>query len=183
MKKIFLALMLLLGITSLSFELKSSGIVNGYIKEEYGKYGKQNINGMPSLSLPLEWKNAPKKTKSFAIVMEDFDAIPVTGFNWIHWVTIVPGDLKKLNENASIENKRLIQGVNSWISSLGGLSQADATHYGGPAPPDKEHTYTITIYALNKELNLKEGFYLNELYKAMEGHILGKATLKGKYKN
>lgn len=165
------------------FEINSSGIVDGFIEEKYGKYGNQNINGMPSLSLPLEWKNAPKNTKSFAIVMEDFDAVPVTGFSWIHWLVIVPNELNLLKENASLENKQIIQGLNSWVSSLGGLSQADATHYGGPAPPDKEHTYTIAIYALDKSLELENGFYLNELYKAMDGHILDKAILKGKYKN
>lgn len=68
---------------------------------------------MPSLSFPLEWKNAPKNTKSYALVMEDFDAIPVTGFSWIHWIAIIPKTTTKLQENASLENKEIIQGVNS----------------------------------------------------------------------
>lgn len=182
MKKSLLAGLFILGVSAFGFELKSSGIENGYIKEKYGQYGTENIKGMPSLSLPLEWKDVPKGTKSFALVMEDYDAIPVTGFSWIHWTTIIPGNLAKLDENASLTNKEIIQGVNSWVSSMEGLSKAEASHFGGPAPPDKEHTYKITIYALDKEVKLKSGYYLNELYKEMKGHILDSATLEGKYK-
>ena len=71
---------LLLGASAFGFELTSSGIENGYIKEKYGQYGTENIKGMPSLSLPLEWKGVPEGTKDFALVMQDYDAIPVTGF-------------------------------------------------------------------------------------------------------
>lgn len=34
--------------------LENDGIKNNYIQEKYGKYGTQNLNGMPSLSLPLK---------------------------------------------------------------------------------------------------------------------------------
>nr|WP_297405972.1 hypothetical protein [uncultured Cetobacterium sp.] len=67
-----------------------------------------------------------------------------------------------------------MQGANSWISTMGGLNKSDASHYGGPAPPDKEHTYSITFYALDTKLELESGFYLNELYKVI---------LKWNYKN
>ena len=65
---------------------------------------------------------------------------------------------------------------------MGGLNKSDASHFGGPAPPDKDHTYNITIYALNKDIKLQPGFYLNELYNEMNGHIIDKVTLKAKYK-
>lgn len=182
MKKILVGLFIM-GLSAFGFEMTSSGIKDGFIGEKYGKHGTQNIKGMPSLSLPLKWKDVPKGTKSFAIVMDDYDAIPVTGFTWIHWTAVVPGNVTELKENASLENKEIIQGVNSWVSAMGGLDRADASHFGGPAPPDKVHTYNITIYALDKDLDLKNGYYLNELYEKMEGHVLGKTTLKGKYKN
>ena len=119
MKKSLVLGTLLLGASAFGFELTSSGIENGYIKEKYGQYGTENIKGMPSLSLPLEWKGVPEGTKSFALVMQDYDAIPVTGFSWIHWVAVIPGSYTKLEENASLTNKDIIQGVNSWISSMG----------------------------------------------------------------
>lgn len=182
MKKNILLTLSALSISAFGFTLESNGIENGYIKEKYGKHGTQNLNGMPSLSFPLKWKDAPKNTKSYALVMEDFDAVPVTGFSWIHWIAIIPGTTTELQENASLENKSIIQGVNSWISSMGGLNKSDASHFGGPAPPDKDHTYNITIYALNKDIKLQPGFYLNELYNEMNGHIIDKVTLQAKYK-
>ncbi|MGL5932574.1 MAG: YbhB/YbcL family Raf kinase inhibitor-like protein [Cetobacterium sp.] len=182
MKTNILTVLTTISISSFGFSLESNGIKNGYIQEKYGKHGTQNLNGMPSLSIPLKWNNAPKNTKSYALVMEDFDAIPVTGFSWIHWVSIIPANITELKENASLENKNIIQGVNSWVSTMGGLSKSDASHFGGPAPPDKDHTYSITLYALDKNLNLESGFYLNELYKEIEGHVLDKVTLKGIYK-
>lgn len=51
-------------------------------------------------------------------------------------------------------------------------------HFSGPSPLDKEHTYSITSYTLNKDLNLESGFYLNDLYKEIGGYVLDKATIK-----
>lgn len=51
-------------------------------------------------------------------------------------------------------------------------------HYAGPTPPDKNHQYTLTVYALDDKLNLNNGFYLNDLLKAIEGHILEIAETK-----
>lgn len=165
------------------FTLKSKGIVNNIIDERYGGKGKEVINGIGSYSLPLEWSNPPKGTKSFAVIMEDRDAVPVTGFIWIHWTAAEIGaEKRELKENESRENKSLIQGVNSWISSMGGLSRDEAAFYGGPMPPDKDHKYRFTIYALDKKLDMKNGYYLNELYEKMEGHILGQSVLEGIYK-
>ena len=53
--------------------------------------------------------------------------------------------------------------------------------YGGPAPPDKRHTYVFKLYALDSILDLPEGSTKSELEKAMEGHIIEQATLTGTY--
>ena len=52
----------------------------------------------------------------------------------------------------------------------------------GCAPPDKEHLYTLEVYALDQKLDLPCGFMINELLKAMKGHVLDKATLEALYK-
>ena len=166
-----------------NFILKSESIVNNVIDAKYGGKGTDIIKGVGSRSLPLEWSDPPKGTKSFVIIMEDRDAIPVTGFTWIHWtVADIEAEKRKLGENESRTNPELIQGLNSWHSSIGGFTQEEAVFYGGPMPPDKDHKYRFTIYALDKKLNLKNGYYLNELYEKMEGHILGESVLEGIYK-
>ncbi|MGL5648596.1 MAG: hypothetical protein ACRDDY_12170 [Clostridium sp.] len=51
-----------------------------------------------------------------------------------------------------------------------------AFHYAGMIPISFPHKYTITIYALNTSLELKIGFGLNDLYTAMDGHIVGEGV-------
>ena len=59
-----------------NFVLKSEGIVNNIIEEKYGGKGSDIIKNVGSRSIPLEWSDPPKGTKSFAIIMEDRDAVP-----------------------------------------------------------------------------------------------------------
>ena len=114
--------------------------------------------------------------------MQDYDAIPVAGFSWIHWVAIVPKEYKELVAGASRTDKNIIQGLNSWASALVKLPKEKATFYGGPTPPDKDHLYEVKIYAIDKKLNLKTGFYLNEAFKEIKGHVLGESIIEGMYK-
>ncbi|MCL2473989.1 MAG: YbhB/YbcL family Raf kinase inhibitor-like protein [Alphaproteobacteria bacterium] len=166
-------------------QISSSGIKDGKIDAKYGKHGSaKNKNGMPTYSLPLVIENPPDNTKTFVIVLEDKDAYPVTkGFTWIHWLA---ANLKRqeLKENESQTAKDFVQGANSWTSIQGGSQSRElSSFYGGMAPPDTPHTYELHVFALDRELNLKNGFYLNELYKQMENHILAQATIKGVYDN
>ena len=164
------------------FILKSDSIKDGYIKDEFGKHGNLWIDNMPSKSLSLKWENAPEETESFLVVMQDYDAIPVAGFSWIHWIALVPKNYTELKEDASRMDKNIIQGINSWASKLVELPKDRATFYGGPTPPDKDHIYEVKIYALDNIPNLKTGFYLNEAYKEIKGHILEEAETEGIYR-
>ncbi|NOW82699.1 hypothetical protein B0H39_000580 [Clostridium beijerinckii] len=163
----------------------SAGIINGIIQDQYGSRGEHfNENGVPTFSLTLKIANAPVNTASFAIVLEDKDAYPVTGgFAWIHWLAanITRSELKD-NESQTADD--FIQGTNSWTSLQGNQQSKELScYYGGMTPPDKAHVYEFHVFALDKLLNLKKGFLLNELYHEMDGHILERYTLKGIYKN
>lgn len=85
-------------------QLTSKGIINGRIQDQYGKRGTQfNPNGVPTFSLPFKVDKVPSNTVSFALVLEDKDAYPVTGFAWIHWLAanITRNEIK---ENESCGN-------------------------------------------------------------------------------
>jgi len=43
--------------------------------------------------------------------------------------------------------------------------------------PDKTHYYTLTVYALDTKIDLKEGYWLNDFLHEMEGHIIDSATI------
>ncbi|KAA9176596.1 YbhB/YbcL family Raf kinase inhibitor-like protein [Enterococcus durans] len=163
-------------------KVTSKGIIDGIIQDKYGKRGSTDKHGIPTCSLPLKIENAPEGTKTFAIVIEDKDAIPVSGgFSWIHWVA-ANITKEEIEENESRTNKSIIQGLNSWISIQGGKVEKEfCMYYGGMAPPNKEHIYEIHVYALDCFINLENGFYLNDLCREMEGHILDQFTLKGLY--
>ncbi len=159
----------------------SKGIVDGRILDKYGSKGDHfSPGGMPSFSLPFEIIDPPKGTVSFAVILDDYDAVPVSGFTWIHWLVT---DLNRvsLEENESVTSKDIIQGMNSWHSCASDLSKEEATGYGGPSPPNGEHIYTLKVFALDLETGLKNGFMLNELMKAMDGHIIDHAQITGAY--
>lgn len=161
----------------------STGIIDGIIQDQYGGRGTQfNENGVPTYSLPFKIEEAPERTVSFAIILEDKDSYPVTGgFVWIHWLAakIIRCELK---ENESQTAHDFVQGCNSWTSIQGNQQSKELScFYGGMTPPDQPHTYELHVFALDCLLDLKTGFYLNELYRKMEEHILAQDTLKGLY--
>lgn len=162
-------------------KVTSAGIVNGIIQDRFGKRGTQfSRSGMATYSLPVKIEDAPKGTVSYALFLEDKDAVPVCGFSWIHW-TVAGLTRTKLEENESIHAKDFIQGTNSLSGKLGNLSRMEAACYDGMSPPDAPHLYELHAYALDIMPPLKPGFYMNELFHAMSGHILAEATVSGIY--
>ncbi len=161
----------------------SAGIIDGIILDKYGKFAedKDKIEDVPVRSLPIEWSELPEGTASIAITMLDPDSVPVMGFTWVHWLAAdIPPEEGGLPENASRERRDLVQGENSLSDEV-----ADdlRRHYGGPRPPDKDHTYEITVFALDKKLGLRKGFRLSDFMKASWGHVLETAVMAGKYRS
>ncbi|GAB2021092.1 YbhB/YbcL family Raf kinase inhibitor-like protein [Pseudolactococcus yaeyamensis] len=143
---------------------------NNIIPTKFGKGAEPNdmISGNPIRSFPFSVTDLPKGTKSLAITMIDFDAVAVCGFPWIHWVVTdipVTNTIVEIIENFSrLKNAEQLRGKNSFAS---GLLQDDFSEienlFVGPTPPDKDHNYILTVYALSGNLEINEGFYLNEL--------------------
>jgi hypothetical protein len=162
--------------------ITSAGIENGYWADRFGKHGSQfNAHGTNNRSVPFSISDAPAGTKSFAVVLDDWDAVPVCGFCWIHW-TLCNLTETEVPENASISAPAFLQGCTSQHSAASSETREEASFYGGMAPPDAEHEYGLTVYALDCMLDLEPGFYLNELRRAMRGHILSHKTIFAKYR-
>lgn len=133
------------------------------IPEKYG-YTEQNVNP------PLQITGVPEGAVSLALVMDDPDAQPVAGKVWDHWVAwnIDPSV-------STIEEDSVPSGAVEGETDYGEIG------YGGPNPPDQEHTYVFKLYALDTELDLAAGATKDELEEAMEGHILAETRLEGTY--
>lgn len=156
-------------------------VTNGYLPDKFGKHAADEFkrDGGPIRSFPITLTDVPAGTKTFAVTMIDHDAIPVGGFTWIHWVAAnIDGSLTVIPENASLDPAiQMTYGKNSQGGHMvNNPDEALGTHYTGPMPPDKDHRYTTTVYALDDQLPLQDGFWLNELWDAMEGHVLAQAT-------
>lgn len=125
------------------------------------------------ISPPLEWKDAPAGTKSFALIADDPDA-PVG--TWVHWVVWnIPSSSKGLKE-AVAKNPTLPDGTKQ------GISDFKRPGYGGPCPPSGTHRYFFKLYALNTTLdNLPGNATKEQLEAAMKDHILGQTQLVGTY--
>ena len=130
--------------------------------------------GGKNISIPLTWKNAPAGTKSFCLSI--VDPHPVAQ-NWVHWLVInIPPQTTSIEEEAS--KKKMVPGAVELKNSFGDIG------YGGPQPPKGtgDHPYVVTLYALNVEkLDLGTNTSLSQFKKAIEGKVIGSATITGKY--
>ena len=145
-------------------KITSSAFQNG--SEIPRKYGYKNGNASP----PLEIIEIPPNAKSLALIMDDPDAMKPAGKVWVHWVI---WNLKP--ENTEIKENEVPTG------SIQGKTDFGEIDYGGPAPPDKEHTYIFKLYALDDNLNLEKGATKSQLEEAMKNHVIAESKLEGKY--
>lgn len=114
----------------------------------------------------LTWSEPQTGIKTEVIIMDDPDAIGAVGKVWVHWLWYDPITIStKAGGTRPVEGK----------TDFGEIG------YGGPAPPDKRHTYVFKAYALDITLDLKEGYSKQELEDAMKGHIIAEAKLTGTY--
>ncbi len=122
--------------------------------------GYKNGNKEP----PLAISGIPAEAKSLTLIMDDPDAMEAVGKVWVHWV-VWNIDPTKTELAKSTE----------------GMTDFGEVGYGGPAPPDKRHTYVFKLYALDSELDLPDKSTKADVERAMEGHIIEQTQLTGTY--
>ncbi len=157
-------------------------LTQGFLAARFGKYAEPAdcYKGYPKRSFPITISAAPQATASFAVWLIDYDAVPVSGFPWIHWnIANLPGDITQIPEDASrTHTLTMVEGNNANAGSL--IHQSDpliSQGYVGPQPPNADHAYTLTVFALDTMLALRAGFWLNEARHAMAGHILAETSI------
>ena len=124
------------------------------------------------ISPPLVFSGIPGGTKSIALIMDDPDA---PGGIWVHWVIYnMPADTRELA-------KGMPRAGTLPDGSRQGTSDFGKTGYSGPCPPSGTHRYYFKTYALDTVLDLQPGASKAQLENAMQGHVLAKAELMGKY--
>ena len=134
--------------------------------------GYKNGNQEPPLRITADGGKELGATgiHSLALIMDDPDAMGAVGKVWVHW------DVWNFTWFAD--------GKPNWSSrhiTKQGMTDFGEVGYGGPAPPDKRHTYVFKLYALDTKLDLPDKSTKVDVEEAMEGHIVDQATLTGTY--
>jgi len=135
---------------------------HGRIPDRFSGYGD-------NVSPALEWTEAPRGTKSFALICHDPDAPLPRGFT--HWVIYgIPASTTGIPENGG---KAFKEGING----------AGKSGYMGPMPPEGHgpHHYYFWLYALDEEVDLKSGADREKCLAAIEDHVIEQARLIGTY--
>src|SRR3989338_3936733 len=128
----------------MSIIIESSSFKNG------GRIPSKFTCDGENISPELNIRNVPKEAKSLVLIMDDPDIPEIAKKTWNievldHWVAFnIPPEITSIKEG---ENPLGILGKNT----------RDKNGYGGPCPPDREHRYFFSIYALDSMLDLSEG--------------------------
>ena len=140
------------------------------------KYTSADPKGV---SPKLEWTNVPAGTVTFALIFHDPDvALQKKVGDVLHgmWFNI-PGTSKGFEEglaagpslpDGTVQAKNL-RGQNAYMGPGAGAA--------GPM-----HHYTFELYALDTKLDLTADATRDDVLKAIDGHILGKGVLVGRFK-
>jgi len=117
----------------------------------------------------LEWLDAPKAAKSFALICHDPDAPLPRGYT--HWVLY----------NIAAGTDSLPEGGDGPFTS--GMNSAGKPGYSGPMPPPAHgpHHYYFWLYALDTDVKLKPGLDREACLAAIEDHVIEQSRLVGLY--
>ena len=129
----------------------------------------------------IAWANAPAGTQSFVLHMHDMDvARNKTTDDQAHWVVWnIPAAATGLPEGVP-KGPTLADGSHQ-ISATGQMYRGPGAGANGP-----KHHYMFEIYALDTKIDVQPSADAFEtranVFKAMQGHVLGKAVYGGLFK-
>lgn len=153
-------------LTSPSFE------DGGIIPNKYAKAVDSPV------SPALAWTNVPDGTVSFVLEMHDADSALKRHTNQVvHWLMFnIPAAEREFHEAVPVQ----AQLPNGAIQVM---NEFRSPGYGGPgaAAAGPYHHYTLELYALDIKLNLGTDATEADVDSAMQGHILAKAVVVGRF--
>ena len=132
---------------------------NKMIPTQYTCYGEGS-------QIPISISGVPENAKNLALIVDDPDAPNGEFVHWVIW-NIPP-------ETLTIVDNDLSQAVEGYTS-------LDKPGFVAPCPPSGIHHYNFNLYALDSTLSIVKSSDKADLIKAMERHIVDRATLVGLY--
>jgi Raf kinase inhibitor-like YbhB/YbcL family protein len=132
-------------------------------RNEINKFGCTGSNIAPELN----WTNVPAGTKSFVLLMSDYDAPLAGGFH--HWIVYnIPASARELEGNHAFTE---------------GTTSFGFIGYGGPCPPPtgETHHYLFLLYAIDIAHVGGQGLKFGDVVSAIRGHVLGATSIIGTF--
>jgi Raf kinase inhibitor-like YbhB/YbcL family protein len=156
------------GLTLTSSSFEDGGIIPN----------KFTQNDPKPVSPKLDWTNAPAGVVSYVLWMHDPDtSLQKKTDEVLHWLAFnIPGTAAGLPEGVPNEAK-LADGTIQPKSLRG------AYGYMGPGAgaAGPYHHYTWELFALDTKLDLTADASLADVLKAIDGHVLAKAAVEGRF--
>ncbi|MDP9902850.1 YbhB/YbcL family Raf kinase inhibitor-like protein [Variovorax ginsengisoli] len=156
------------------FELTSPQFADGTdLALKNAGNAKENPNCVgQNVSPPLDWKNMPSGTRSFALTV--FDHEGRSGLGVVHWVAYgIPASVTGFSENeVSVPSPKFV----------GGRGTSGSGSYAGPCPPagTGKHHYIFTLIATDLEPGtLPAGLTQAQLLEKLDGRVKGATSLVG----
>ncbi len=122
---------------------------------------------------------APPELQTYAVVFHDIEnSSNKTTVDTLHWAAFnIPGTAKGLPEGLGAGD--LADGTRNGpgINSRGG----NPSYFGPGAGAGPFHHYVFEFYALDTKLDLPATTSREDLMKAMDGHVIGKAAYVGRF--
>jgi Raf kinase inhibitor-like YbhB/YbcL family protein len=147
------------------------------------KHAGRGDNKSPAFE--FHWSNgvtpatAPETLKSYAVVFHDIENATARGTtDTLHWTAFnIPGTATGIPEGLGPgdlpDGTRNGPGINA--------GRGTPSYFGPGAGPGPFHHYVFEFYALDTTLTLPATATRDELMKAMEGHVIGKAAYVGRF--
>jgi hypothetical protein len=146
----------------------------GIIPSKYSMYASPAATVSPALA----WTHVPDGTVSFALILHDPDTSSAkTTEEMLHWLIFnIPGTATGLPEGVPSVAQLpdgTIQALNQWKRvGYAGMGMGSAGPY---------HHYTWELFALDAKLMLGPDATRADVMAAMNGHILDKGVLVGRF--
>lgn len=148
------------------------------------KYSSRGANTSPDFT--FNWSQggntvaAPAELQSYAIVFRDMENSTNKGTtDTLHWTIFnIPGAAKGISEGLGKGDLPDGSRNGPGIANRGGNPGA---YFGPGAGPGPFHHYVFEFFALDTKLDVPATATRDELLKAMEGHVIGKAVYTGRF--
>jgi hypothetical protein len=141
-----------------------------------------------SPAFEFHWMNgtapasAPDTVKSYAVVLHDVENPgPMRGTtDTLHWTAFnIPSTATGIPEG--LGDGVLPDGTTNGPGIRGARGNNPGGYFGPGAGPGPFHHYIFEFYALDTKLDIPATATRDELMKAMDGHVVGKAAYVGRF--